>query len=128
MCHSEFISESISIFWAPPRFAQARTTQLKRLYYSRFFWLYKARGPEPLTHQSKKHKIYANYLQEDVSKMDHMNVLSGDFRINREFYRGHNMEAPQLPPRPEQLIYALMLLQEKIGNQSGTVRQVLNLA
>jgi NADH-quinone oxidoreductase subunit B len=35
---------------------------------------------------------------------------------------------PGCPPRPEQLIYALMLLQEKIGNQSGTVKQVLNLA
>jgi NADH:ubiquinone oxidoreductase subunit B-like Fe-S oxidoreductase len=28
---------------------------------------------------------------------------------------------------PEQLIYALMLLQEKIQGQSGTVKQVLNL-
>jgi len=35
---------------------------------------------------------------------------------------------PGCPPRPEQLIYALMLLQEKIKNQSGTVKQVLNLA
>ena len=35
---------------------------------------------------------------------------------------------PGCPPRPEQLIYALMLLQEKIQNQSGTVKQVLNLA
>jgi NADH-quinone oxidoreductase subunit B len=35
---------------------------------------------------------------------------------------------PGCPPRPEQLIYALMMLQEKIKNQSGTVRQVLNLA
>src|ERR1051326_2406893 len=34
---------------------------------------------------------------------------------------------PGCPPRPEQLIYALMLLQKKIGEQSGTVRQVLNL-
>jgi NADH-quinone oxidoreductase subunit B len=35
---------------------------------------------------------------------------------------------PGCPPRPEQLIYALMMLQEKIKNQSGTVKQVLNLA
>jgi len=35
---------------------------------------------------------------------------------------------PGCPPRPEQLIYALLLLQEKIQDQSGTVRQVLNLA
>jgi NADH-quinone oxidoreductase subunit B len=35
---------------------------------------------------------------------------------------------PGCPPRPEQLIYALMKLQEKIGEQSGTVKQVLNLA
>jgi NADH-quinone oxidoreductase subunit B len=35
---------------------------------------------------------------------------------------------PGCPPRPEQLIHALMLLQEKIQNQSGVVRQVLNLA
>src|SRR5258707_4796662 len=35
---------------------------------------------------------------------------------------------PGCPPRPEQLIYALMMLQEKIKNQGGTVREVLNLA
>src|SRR5437588_11022021 len=35
---------------------------------------------------------------------------------------------PGCPPRPEQLIYALMILQDKIKHQSGTVRQVLNLA
>jgi len=35
---------------------------------------------------------------------------------------------PGCPPRPEQLIYALMLLQKKIEGQSGTVKQVLNLA
>ncbi len=35
---------------------------------------------------------------------------------------------PGCPPRPEQLIYALMVLQEKIQGQSGTVKQVLNLA
>jgi NADH-quinone oxidoreductase subunit B len=34
---------------------------------------------------------------------------------------------PGCPPRPEQLIYALMMLQKKIQDQSGTVRQVLNL-
>ncbi len=31
------------------------------------------------------------------------------------------------PPRPEQLIYALMLLQRKIGRQAGSAREVLNL-
>ena len=35
---------------------------------------------------------------------------------------------PGCPPRPEQLIHALMLLQRKIQGQSGTVKQVLNLA
>ena len=35
---------------------------------------------------------------------------------------------PGCPPRPEQLIYAIMMLQEKINNQGGTVKQVLNLA
>jgi len=35
---------------------------------------------------------------------------------------------PGCPPRPEQLIYALMMLQEKIGSASGTVKQVLNMA
>jgi NADH-quinone oxidoreductase subunit B len=35
---------------------------------------------------------------------------------------------PGCPPRPEQLIYALLLLQKKIDEQSGTVKQVLNLA
>lgn len=35
---------------------------------------------------------------------------------------------PGCPPRPEQLIYAIMLLQEKINKQGGTVKQVLNLA
>lgn len=34
---------------------------------------------------------------------------------------------PGCPPRPEQLIYALMMLQEKIKGQGGTVKQVLNL-
>lgn len=35
---------------------------------------------------------------------------------------------PGCPPRPEQLIYALLMLQQKIQDSSGTVRQVLNLA
>ena len=35
---------------------------------------------------------------------------------------------PGCPPRPEQLIQALMMLQSKIQDQSGTVRQILNLA
>ena len=35
---------------------------------------------------------------------------------------------PGCPPRPEQLIQALMMLQSKIQNESGTVRQILNLS
>ena len=34
---------------------------------------------------------------------------------------------PGCPPRPEQLIYAITLLQEKIQNERGTVKKVLNL-
>ncbi len=34
---------------------------------------------------------------------------------------------PGCPPRPEQLIYAIMLLQKKIEGQRGTARQMLNL-
>jgi NADH-quinone oxidoreductase subunit B len=34
---------------------------------------------------------------------------------------------PGCPPRPEQLIYALLLLQEKIARQAGSARQTLNL-
>jgi NADH-quinone oxidoreductase subunit B len=33
---------------------------------------------------------------------------------------------PGCPPRPEQLIYAIMRLQEKIQQQAGTVKEVLN--
>ncbi len=35
---------------------------------------------------------------------------------------------PGCPPRPEQLIYAIMMLQKKIAASSGTTMQVLNLA
>jgi len=35
---------------------------------------------------------------------------------------------PGCPPRPEQLIYAIMLLQKKIEADRGTVKRVLNLA
>jgi NADH-quinone oxidoreductase subunit B len=34
---------------------------------------------------------------------------------------------PGCPPRPEQLIYALLMLQKKIERSRGTLRQVLNL-
>ncbi len=34
---------------------------------------------------------------------------------------------PGCPPRPEQLIYALLLLQKKIEKHAGTAREVLNL-
>ena len=34
---------------------------------------------------------------------------------------------PGCPPRPEQLLYAITLLQEKIQNERGSVRRVLNL-
>jgi NADH-quinone oxidoreductase subunit B len=34
---------------------------------------------------------------------------------------------PGCPPRPEQLIQALMMLQTKIQKESGTVRQILNM-
>jgi NADH-quinone oxidoreductase subunit B len=35
---------------------------------------------------------------------------------------------PGCPPRPEQLLYAITLLQEKIQASRGTIRQTLNLA
>jgi NADH-quinone oxidoreductase subunit B len=35
---------------------------------------------------------------------------------------------PGCPPRPEQLIHAIMMLQSKIENSRGTVREILNLA
>jgi len=35
---------------------------------------------------------------------------------------------PGCPPRPEQLIYAIMLLQQKIARHRGTFREVLNLS
>jgi NADH-quinone oxidoreductase subunit B len=35
---------------------------------------------------------------------------------------------PGCPPRPEQLIHALMTLQRKIQHQSGTLKDVLNLS
>jgi NADH-quinone oxidoreductase subunit B len=35
---------------------------------------------------------------------------------------------PGCPPRPEQLIYSIMLLQQKIQNERGSVRKTLNLA
>jgi len=35
---------------------------------------------------------------------------------------------PGCPPRPEQLIYAITLLQDKIQKEKGTIRKALNLS
>ena len=35
---------------------------------------------------------------------------------------------PGCPPRPEQLIYAITLLQDKIQKEQGTIRKALNLS
>jgi len=35
---------------------------------------------------------------------------------------------PGCPPRPEQLIYSIMMLQKKIENDGGAFKRVLNLA
>jgi NADH-quinone oxidoreductase subunit B len=35
---------------------------------------------------------------------------------------------PGCPPRPEQLIYSILLLQKKIEQETGTLRRVLNIA
>jgi len=35
---------------------------------------------------------------------------------------------PGCPPRPEQLIYAITLLQEKIQAEAGTLKESLNMA
>ena len=39
-----------------------------------------------------------------------------------------DLYVPGCPPRPEQLIQAIMLLQQKIQGEKGTAKQVLNLA
>lgn len=35
---------------------------------------------------------------------------------------------PGCPPRPEQLIHGLMMLQDKIQNEAGTIKQILRLS
>src|SRR5467141_4465532 len=35
---------------------------------------------------------------------------------------------PGCPPRPEQLIYSIMLLQKKIENETGVIKDVLNIS
>jgi NADH-quinone oxidoreductase subunit B len=35
---------------------------------------------------------------------------------------------PGCPPRPEQLIYAITLLQKKIQNEAGSFKRALNLS
>jgi NADH-quinone oxidoreductase subunit B len=35
---------------------------------------------------------------------------------------------PGCPPRPEQLIHAIMMLQQKIAGSAGTTKHVLNIA
>jgi NADH-quinone oxidoreductase subunit B len=35
---------------------------------------------------------------------------------------------PGCPPRPEQLIYAITLLQEKIQKQTGVTKDILNIS
>jgi NADH-quinone oxidoreductase subunit B len=38
-----------------------------------------------------------------------------------------DLYVPGCPPRPEQLIYSLLLLQQKIQNETGTLKKVLNI-